>query len=50
MALLVDVLRSLAESGRIHRGGGLSPLEISLVVLCGGGSLFFLSFHLNRWK
>jgi hypothetical protein len=50
MALLVDVLRSLADSGRMHGGGGLSPIEVSLAVLCGGGSLLFLSFHLNRWK
>jgi hypothetical protein len=50
MALLVDVLRSLADSGRLHGGAGLSPIEISLAVLCGGGSLLFLSLHLNRWK
>jgi hypothetical protein len=50
MALLVDVLRSLADSGRMHGAGGLSPIEIMLAVLCGGGLLLFVSLHLNRWK
>jgi hypothetical protein len=50
MALLVDVFRSLADSGPMHGGGGLSPMEISLAVLCAGELLLLLSLHINRWK
>jgi hypothetical protein len=51
MALLVEALRSLADSGAMHDGGGLLAIEILLAVVCGGGLLtLFLSFHLNRWK